>query len=194
MKIDQPDKDFIDIEQVRLDLQRFIEQKDPWEIPPCPNCTTHTPQKCTPTCADAPTALSIDPVLYPIEKNVVALVYEINATRLFKSCWSCEGHMNNKNALWKLPQVCFYSQAAIYPKLVSSYLGKLFIRKQLKYQWNLFLSEISQSVYPTYCIRPDLNSEKDPSLGALQQDLRQIADNLHKHLKQEARELLLSLK
>ena len=193
MKIDQPDEGFVDITQVKLELQNFINQQEPWQVPPCPNCTVHTQKNCTPDCEDAAKALSIDPVLYPIEKHVVALVYEINATRLFKSCWSCEGHMNNSNTLWKVPQVCFYSQAAIYPKLVSSYLGRLFIRKQLTYQWNLFLSEISQSIYPTYCIRPDLNTEYEPKLDALQKDLQAIASNLHSHLKNEAKELLQSI-
>ena len=101
--------------------------------------------------------------------------------------------MKNDNTLWKVPQVCFYSQAAIYPKLVSSYLGKLFIRKQLTYQWNLFLSEISQSIYPTYCIRPDLNTENDPNLEYLQKDLLAIANNLHAQLKNEAKELLKTM-
>lgn len=193
MKIDQPDEDFVDIAQVKLELQKFINQKEPWQVPPCPNCTVHTQKKCTPECEDAAIALSIDPVLYPIEKNVVALVYELNATRLFKSCWSCEGHMKDGNVLWKVPQVCFYSQAAIYPKLISSYLGKLFIRKKITYQWNIFLSEISQSIYPTYCIRPDLNTENEPHLGELQKDLLAIANKLHLQLKNEATELLKSM-
>ena len=193
MKIEQPDEDFIDIAQVKLELQNFINQKEPWQVPPCPNCAVHTQQKCSAECKDAATAISIDPVLYPIEKNVVALVYEINATRLFKSCWSCEGHTKDGDTLWKIPQVCFYSQAAIYPKLISSYLGKLFIRKKITYQWNIFLSEISQSMHPTYCIRPDLNTENEPKLDLLQEDLLSIASNLHSQLKLEARELLNSI-
>jgi len=195
MKIDQPSDDFIDLTQVKLELQRFIDQKEPWQEPPCPGCTEHTPQKCSPQCVDAPGALSIDSVRYPLEEHVVAMVYELNATRLFKSCWSCEGHLRgSSNILWKVPQVCFYSQAAIYPKLISSYLGKLFIKKSIHYQWNLFISEISQSIYPTYCIRPDLNQESEASLDLLQQDLKAISKNLHSQLKFEARELLKSIK
>lgn len=191
MKIGTPDSDFIDLEQVKLDLKKFIDQEETWQSPPCPGCNDFTPQSCSPDCSNASTSLSIDPVLYPVERNVIAMVYELNATRLLKTCWSCEGHMrDNEDNIWKLPQVCFYSQTAIYPKLVSSYLGQLFIQKHLKYRWQLFLSEISQSIYPTFCIRPDLNNEVKPSLGMLQNDLKVIAKNLHTQLKNEARKLL----
>lgn len=191
MKIGTPDTDFIDLEQVKLDLQKFIDQQDTWQSPPCPNCKDFNPQSCSPDCSEAATSLSIDPERYPVERNVIAVTYELNATRLLKTCWSCEGHMRDgEDKIWKLPQICFYSQTAIYPKLVSSYLSKLFIQKRLKYNWNLSLSEISQSIYPTFCIRPDLTNELTPSLGLLQNDLKEIAKKLHTRLKDEARNLL----
>lgn len=194
MKIDTPDNDYDDLEQVKLDLHKFIIQDDVWQSPPCPSCENHIPDNCGPSCVDAPTTLSIDPVLYPIERNVIAIVYELNATRLLKTCWSCEGHMRDtENNLWKVPQVCFNSQTAIYPKLLSSYLSKLYIQKRLKYSWNIILSEISQSIYPTYCLRPDLNTVTEPSLGQLQNDLKKISIKLHMHLKAEAQSLLKSI-
>jgi len=194
MKIESPDNDYDDLEQVKRELQVFIHQKEDWQSPPCPNCKNHNTQTCGPTCEDAATSLSIDPVLYPIERNVIAIVYELNATRLLKTCWSCEGHMRDgDDNLWKVPQVCFYSKTAIYPKLVSSYLGKLYIHKRLKYNWSIVLSDISQSIYPTYCLRPDLNTVNEPSLGQLQNDLKAISDKLHTQLKLEAKILLDSI-
>jgi hypothetical protein len=191
MKIGTPDTDFIDLEQVKLDLQKFIDQEETWQSPPCPGCKDFNPQSCSPDCSEASTSLSIDPERYPVERNVIAVTYELNATRLLKTCWSCEGHMRDgEDKIWKLPQICFYSQTAIYPKLVSTYLSKLFIQKRLKYNWNLFLSEISQSIYPTFCIRPDLTNEPTPSLGLLQNDLKEIAKSLHSRLKDEAKDLL----
>jgi len=98
-----------------------------------------------------------------------------------------------ESQIWKLPQVCFYSQAAIYPKLVSSHLSNLFIQKRLKYTWHICLTEISQSVYPTFSIRPDLTHETELSLGLMQNDLKTIAKDLHLRLKNEAKKILKSI-
>lgn len=194
MKIETPDSEFIDFEQIKADLEKFIDQDEPWQSPPCPGCEQHYPQQCSPECSEVAASLSIEPIRWPIEKNVIALVFELTATRLFKTCWSCEGHMYDKeNKLWKLPQACFYAQSAIYPKLISSWLAKLFIRKKLSYRWSVALSEISQAVCATYCIRPDLNDEPDPRLGLLQKDLKEIGKDLHSRLKDEARILIKTI-
>jgi len=194
MKIGTPDEDFIELEQVKKDLQHFLAQDEPWQSPPCPNCNNHQPKTCSPNCTEAPRALSIDPDRFPIEQNAVALVYELNANRVFQTCWSCEGHVREgESKIWKLPQVCFYSQSAIYPKLISSHLSNLFIQKRLKYNWHLSLTEISQSIHPTYSIRPELTHETELNLGLLQNDLKEISKDLHLRLKFEADKLLKKL-
>jgi len=191
MKIYSPDESFINLEQVKLELERFLIQDEPWQSPPCPDCRQHQPSTCSPDCSEAAKALSIDPQRFPIEQNAVALVYELNASRVFQTCWSCEGHMREgEKNIWKLPQVCFYSQAAIYPKLISSHLSNLYIQKCLQYTWHLCLTEISQSIHITYSIRPDLTHVEEPSLGLMQNDLKTISKDLHLRLKEEAQKLL----
>ncbi len=194
MKICEPNNQFFDLEQVKLDLQKFIIQDEPLVSPPCAGCQQHLPDICSPKCPEAPKSLSVDPIQYPIERSVVALVFELNAIRLFETCWSCEGHIREgESQIWKIPQVCFYSQSSIYAKLLSTHLSKLFIQKKLKYNWLLCLSDISQSIHPAYNIQPDLTNQFEPSLGLLQNDMRTIGNDLQRHLKAEARSLLTKI-
>ena len=177
---------------LRESLQRFVDHPEPAQIAPCPGCTQHIPTACSPKCTDAAQALSIDPVRYPLESKVLPLVYEVMASAGLKSCWSCEGHMNTEGALWKVPQVCFYSDAPFYPQLVLMHLLDLFHAKKLKYSWHIVLSEFTRSLDITYSIQPNLNHVSEPHLGALQSDMQVIAEDMHGKVKAIARALLAS--
>jgi hypothetical protein len=131
-----------------------------------------------------------NPVRYPIESKVVPLVFELTASRLMQTCWSCEGHMDKQNRLWKVPQVSFYADSPIYPKLVLIHLTRLYQARQLGYRWHVVLSDFTQTLSLTYSIQPDLNQEESPRLGLLQQDLQVISNDMHSQLKLIARELL----
>lgn len=74
-----------DISRVKHDLHTFIDKEENWQSPPCPNRKNFIPESCNPECKDAATSLSIDPVLYPTERNVIATVYGLNATRLLQA-------------------------------------------------------------------------------------------------------------
>ena len=190
MKIAAPNTGLVCDSETKSQLEQFIAQPEPSALAPCPGCNEHIPDKCSGYCECAAQALSIDPVRYPIESNVVPLVFEITASRLMQTCWSCEGHMDNENKLWKVPQVSFYSDSPIYPKLVLIHLMRLYQSKALGYRWHVVLSDFTQTLSLTYSIQPDLNQEESPRLGLLQQDLRIISDEMHQKLKLIARELL----
>jgi len=190
MHIPLPDKTLQCDAAMRESLQRFIDHPEPAVIAPCPGCSKHVPRDCSPKCDEAPQALSIDPVRYPLEPKVIPLVYEVMASAGLKSCWSCEGHMNNEGELWKVPQVCFYSDTAIYPQLVLMHLLDLFQAKKLNFNWHVVLSEFNRSLDITYSIQPNLNHVSEPHLGALQHDLGVISDDMHVKVKAIARELL----
>lgn len=190
MKIATPKVELICDNKTRTQLEQFIAQPEPTDMAPCPGCANHVPEKCSAQCDDASMALSIDPERYPIESKVVPLVFEMAASRLMQTCWSCEGHMDNNSKLWKVPQVSFYSESPIYPKLVLIHLTRLYQSKILGYRWHVVLSDFSQSLNLTYSIQPDLNQEEAPRLGLLQQDLQIISNEMHSKLKQIARELL----
>jgi len=190
MKIPIPEESFFTDSSFEEDLRVFLKQPSPQELAPCPGCQQHSPNKCSSNCADAAEALSIDPVLYPIEDNVIPLVYELMSTRLIQTCWSCEGHMNENDALWKLPQVCFYTSSPVYVKLLCKHISTLNQQKRLKHPWHIVLSEFSINSRLAYSIQPNLNDVNEPHLGLLQQDLNIIADNLNDKLKAYAKEFL----
>lgn len=190
MKIPVPEESFFADEDILKDLSMFLEQPSPQQLAPCPGCKQHTPDECSSKCTDAPEALSIDPVLYPIERNVIPLVYELMATRLIQTCWSCEGHMNEDNTLWKLPQVCFYTASSVYVKLLCRHLALLNQKKHLTYPWHIALSDFSLKSRVAYSIQPNLNDVTEPHLGLLQKDLNTISEGLHIKLKEYAQELI----
>ena len=190
MKIAKPTATEFSDAGVREDLTLFLRQPGPEARAVCQGCTQHSIEKCSSTCLEAPKALSVDPERHPIERNVVAFVYELTATRLLQTCWSCEGHMDANNELWKVPQVCFYAASPVYVKLLSQYLKELQHYENLTYHWHIVITDFAQSNGLTYSVQPDLNKVKDPHLGLLQTDLKTIADGLHKKLKQHAQKIM----
>lgn len=190
MHIPTPKKELLCDSETRSQLEQFIIQAEPADDPPCTGCKQHVPKDCSGSCSRAAEALSIEPERYPIESKVVPLVFEITSTRLLQTCWSCEGHMDHENKLWKVPQVSFYSDSPIFPKLVLIHLTRLYQSKTLGYRWHVVLSDFTQSLGLTYSIQPDLNQEDAPRLGLLQQDMQTIADGMHTKLKSIASELI----
>ncbi|MDH5395871.1 MAG: hypothetical protein OEW97_06320 [Gammaproteobacteria bacterium] len=194
MHIEKPKHDFLDAQHTREILQIFLQQPTPKEMPPCQGCQNHVSHKCSITCSDAKTALSTEPDVHPIETNVVPLVYGLASTRLTQTCWSCEGHMDSDNNLIKLPRVSFYTSSAVYPQLLHRHLSKLGMDKKLAYAWLVVLTDYAQTWGQTYSIIPDLTFiKKSVSLGALQNDLKIIADNLQEKMKFEARLMINEL-
>ncbi len=113
----QADDSMQDIEGTKKDLLDFISQPGPREEPPCPSCNFHEPMTCSPKCKDVAKSLSIEPDRYPIEMSAVPVVFELMATRVMQTCWSCEGHFQD-GELWKTPQISFHAKQPIYPYLL----------------------------------------------------------------------------
>lgn len=193
VKIVQPMTGFLDRERIRSDLQRLLTQPVPADSPPCLGCKEHFPPTCSSKCAQAPQSLSTEPINYPIETNVVPLVFELAATRLMQPCWSCEGHLNPLGDLWKLPQVSFYSASTVYPQLLIKHIYALEFKKQLSYPWHIILSDYGQTWETTYTLEPNLNREHKVHLGNLQRDLNTLADGLCNKLKSLAQSALSEL-
>lgn len=194
MKIVQPNVGLLDRERIKQDLQRLLAQPSPAESPPCSGCNQHVPVSCSSKCEQAPQSLSSEPASYPVETNVVPLVFELSATRLMQPCWSCEGHLNASGELWKLPQVSFYSASPIYPQLLLKHICALAMHKQLTYPWHVVLSDFGQTWETTYTLEPNLNREQKVHLGNLQHDLNTLADHLSVKLKALAQAALSELK
>lgn len=190
MKIAKPSVALLPDTDVREDLTLFMQQPGPEQSAVCQGCTQHSTANCSAKCLEAPQALSIDPIQHPIERNVVSFVYELAATRMLETCWSCEGHMGEDNELWKVPQVSFYAASPVYVKLLSLYLDELQNSKSLTYRWHIVITDFAQTNGLTYSVQPDLNLVKDPHLGLLQADLKTISESLHDKLKWQAQRMM----
>jgi hypothetical protein len=195
MKIIKPSTDSQHRQQAREDLMRLIAQPAAIESPPCPGCTLHSKLTCSSSCNQAPQKLSIDAINYPIETNVVPLVFELAAARLMQPCWSCEGHLNPKGELWKIPQVSFYSESPIYAQLLVRHISALRLQKQLTYPWHVALSDFGQTWDLTYTLEPNFNHGQNhqADIIQLQRDLNMLADNLCARLKILAQAMLEEL-
>lgn len=192
MKIITPNADVQHSQQVRADLLRLIAQPSAAEVPPCPDCKLHSQVTCASNCEHAPRNLSIDAINYPIESNVVPLVYELAAVRLIQPCWSCEGHLNPNGELWKIPQVSFYSESPMYAQLLLRHISALDLQKRLTYPWHVVLSDFGQTWDITYTLEPNLNYDQAHhiQLNLLQRDLNTLAENLSARLKILAQAML----
>ena len=194
MYIEKPNQELLNAEQTKISLEAFLEKACPDEIPPCPGCTDHIVSKCAGDCSEAHLALSTHPDEFPIETNVVPLVFGLMSTRVAQTCWSCEGHMDNKNNLVKLPTVSFYTSSPVYAQLLHKHVSKLKMDKQLVYPWHVVLTDYAQTWGQTYSVVPDLNFvDKEIRLGGLQNDLKVIANDLQGKMKFLAREMIIEL-
>jgi hypothetical protein len=194
MHIERPIQSLIDAEQTKEVLNTFLRQPSPKAAPPCPGCKNHLPYKCSPLCAEAKVSLSAQADEFPLEPNVLPLVYGFMSTRLTQTCWSCEGHMDVDNNLLNLPMVSFYTSSPVYCQLIHRHIFRLNMDKKLNYPWQVVFTDYAQTWAQTYSIVPNLNFvRKDVSLGALQNDLKVMADNMQEKLKFIARELIIEL-
>ena len=141
MYIYKPEESTQNIAQYKEALALLIAQPTPQEAPPCGNCEKHVPTNCSAKCEKASASLSSDPVNHPLEQKTVSLVFELTATKVLKPCWSCEGHFNGENELWKLPQISFYSPSPAYPQLLLRHIHDLKTQKVLAYEWHVVLAD-----------------------------------------------------
>lgn len=203
MVIPQPKTGFLNPSQAEQELELLIRQPAAKELRPCPYCRlpcesahpAHCAVTCDATCDNAPYALSSEPEQHPIERRVVKLVFELNSLRLLQTCWSCEGHLNARGELWKLPQVSFYAASPLYPKLLAAYLSRLKHQSQLHYPWRVGMVDFGQTWGPTYLLEPATTYYTEPiQLDRLQEDLHRIGDDLAERMKQEAQQMLFSVR
>lgn len=157
------------------------------------NCDKHSNRctcDCSVDCSDAPRYLSSDPDRYPIESNVVPLVYVMSALRVVPPCWSCEGHFTSKGGLQRLPQLWFYSASTIYPELISEYLKELDFHHQVNYSWMVTVCPHTESNVTTFTImpeRPDDVKMSEIILQKMQSDFQTISVTLREGLFQLAK-------
>ncbi len=194
MKINSKYGDQRPIEPRRSELLNILNQPTASDLRPCSNChelcSTHHSNNCTCDCkTDCPEAakqLTSDPVRYPIESGVLALVYEFAALRVCQPCWSCEGHVDANDKLSKLPAVWFYVDDLTVVDMISSFLTSAQSRLKLSAAWHLAVSygpdEVAFSCTPNAWLLGD-----ETTLQDLQQDLIKLSAGLREGLHELVR-------
>lgn len=145
---------------------------------------------CQVKCEFAPQAMSSAPDAHPIEHKIVPLVFCINCLRVLQPYWSCEGHNSQNGKLFRAPQVWFYSESIIYPKMVGEYIDKLYHKKKIKNHWHICLAHTGGLLDTGYSIEPNIRVISQLQLKTMQEDIDIISDNMFYGLKDLAKEYL----
>ena len=201
MKEYKPVQDQSALEQGKSVLQSVVSHPSPNQKRPCPTCDSPCPClgsktcacECSYDCPSLPAKLSLDPVRYPVEKEIVPLVFAINSLHACPSYWSCEGHENSAGQLVKLPRVNFYSSSTVLPSLITESLSVLYFKKVIMYRWQVVSAGMTEDLHAQYIIEPDVKTGLQNELQFLQKDVKAIADNLFTNVKQKAWSKLKSL-
>lgn len=194
MKEYKPEQSLTDLEYGKGILKSVINQPGPKQKRPCPTCDSPCPCSgsricacnCSYECPSLPRQLSLDPDRYPIEKEIIPLVFAINSLHACPSYWSCEGHENANGQLIKPPRVNFYSSSTILPSLIVECLVVLSFKKVIRFRWKVTSAGMTENLQAQYIIEPDVNIGEKNILSTLQADVRCIADNLFAGVKDKA--------
>lgn len=138
---------------------------------------------CSARCEHAPFAMSSDPIRYPIEARITALVYGFNSLRICAPYWSCEGHSRENGELYRVPQIWFYADSIIYPKLIGQYIGGLEHEGKITYPWHICLTFADNPLEAGFSLEPNMKLISDPQLDVMQNDVAVIAENFADGLK-----------
>lgn len=185
-----PERDSVRI----AELEHLLAQPFYKEVRPCPGCNEPCPCsasksctcQCSSECAHAPFVMSSDPERYPIERNIVGLVFELNCLRVCPPYWSCEGHQFPNGELLRVPQVWFYSRSMIYPKLIGDYVTNLHIQGKISCPWHICLAYSDDSLETGFKIEPDVVGIKKPDIDVMQSDAEIISRNMYSGLHELA--------
>ena len=183
---------------LKHDLQVLLQQPEQIESRPCAGCRT----PCAPhasrtfTCAFAPDcdhvliATSSEAARYPIEPHIASLVFAFNRLGVTPTYWSCEGHMLEEGKLRRPPQVWFYAQSPIYPKIISELTLKLKAQRKVHNPWHVTVSYTDDHFTTGYNLEPQTFAIAKPNLQSMQQDTLAIAADLQAGVKELARNYL----
>ena len=150
------------------------------------SCTCH----CSPTCESAPKQLSSDGDRYPLEPGITPLVYRLHCLGVASPYWSCEGHLDSHDEIFRVPQVWFYSRSLIYPKLVLELLSLLKTERRLNMRWQIKMAHVDDDFEAGFNLLPDTDIKTADSLRLMQADAATLAEELIPGMKRVARSYL----
>jgi len=120
--------------------------------------------------------LSSDP-RFEIESAILPLVFALNSTGVFQSCWSCEGH-DVEHQPRSAPSTWFYCEDFIFAELLTDHIYSLSVKKALHLPWQVeLLGNLGRLDVPVLQLKPQF--ERVPiDLSQAQKDVRVLAEGL----------------
>jgi hypothetical protein len=143
----------------------------------------------------APRQMSSDPDRFPIEAEIVPLVFAFHTLGVCRPCWSCEGHLDSTGGILRPPQVWFYSDTVFYPRLVEEHLAALRIKRRIENDWRVSVT-VAEVDNPstTFSLAPRApETDTAEGLASLRRDAATIADGLFEGVRAAARTFLRSI-
>jgi len=123
--------------------------------------------------------MSSEPDRYPIEPNIVPLVYAFYDSHIYDPCWSCEGHLDGTgDHLQKIPRVWFYASSMVYPRLLVEYLDDLLFKKKIRHPWGVRILSWSDTSEARFSLEPVSPDQRSITLNELHDDILVIAGSL----------------
>ena len=160
-------------------------QADP--VRPCSGCTIACSDAshpatcgcgCSPSCAEAPRRLSIEPSRYPVEPHILPIVFALFGSGLAQPCWSCEGHNHAGGTLYKWPGVWFYSNSITYLDLLRTTLAALHDTHRTHRAWEVHPCDWQPHPAATLYVLGPNRAVSEPTLSALHEDLVAVGQGL----------------
>ena len=135
--------------------------------------------------------MSSDPEEFPVEAGIVPLVLALYSLRQVEPCWSCEGHVANDGAFWRLPQAWFYCRSQVLPGIIADAVAQLRFQGITQATWAVSVTYAAEETLgPVFVIRPDLSLSEPFDLRALRRDVVGLADGLLESVRGRARHYL----
>ena len=198
MKIERPEK-------TPLEKQEIFDQLAKVSNPPAltgrvcdPSCeavcqvcaSTDCLCACTPDCPHIPAVLTDDPN-FPIENKIAPLAFELKRLKVFRPCWSCEGHNDNAGKMWKVPRIWFYCDSVVYVRLLSDGLRELEIEERLEVSW-LVRVTFSDNDNPltSFAMEPETGNVSYTPLASFQKDIETITECIYDRMTEKAKALM----
>ncbi len=187
MKVNAKHSDQESIRRQMIDTDAFLQTLSQSGRRPCPGCalpcacsaSTTCACGCAPECEQCPARMSSEPDRYPIETNIVPLVYAFYDSHIYDPCWSCEGHLDGAgDHLQKIPRVWFYASSMVFPRLLVEYLDDLRFKKKIRHPWGVRILSWSDTSEARFSIEPVSPDRRAATLTELHQDVLIIARSL----------------
>lgn len=136
---------------------------------------------CTPHCIYMSTALPQD--MSSLEPQIQPLVFILSKLQVYKTNWSCQGHVNGNGEVVSVPEVSFSCKDHIFAEILHRALFTLYEDELIEYPWVVQLKNVLSNSEHSYTAKPELPLRHTVTLDVLQKDCSRISEHLEHNLE-----------